>query len=610
MRILTTYFIIIFLGASIYCQDTKQCLKIDFESLGSTTLYEGLPINKQFFDVYGVTFELENGNIPVLAQVGGSVAFAFSSANGFDTPAPDQNVGRFFITDDGTTNSLVATPLIVRFEDPVDSVAAQVLDMDFDEIFTVTARDKNDKVLLTKTIKAGDAGTGDGIATVFGFNMPGCAGTIYSLKFQGTRTVSGGFGFAMDNFSFCFSGIDLENSIDYDVEVPTCISPKGSIRLINRGSYDVLYSLDKVLYTKFDAIPDLIAGTYQIFIKSSDEGCDAQITVEIPEPIYPKIIDSVLAQTTCGQTNGSIRVLAVGDSLRYSIDKRNFSINNSFTGLPPGNYQVNIINKLGCKDSIEVVINASTPVVFSSIATTLDKCKGATGTIKIDMATVGNYSYFINDKEIQKPEAALLTAGSYKVTVRDNLGCKLDSTVVIEATPTLIFANISAIPTKCNEQNGEISFSINAGESQLSYFLNDREILDTAVVNLDWGQYSLLIKDEYDCELRTTIDVERDKCPVYLPNIINGNPSSVNNRFVIKTLDDYNLNILKYRIYDRWGNLVYSAGVFNVHTDDAYWWRGSFNGLDAETGVYTYIIDVLHPNGDVEYMSGDVSLIR
>lgn len=61
---------------------------------------------------------------------------------GSDTPAPNQNIGTFFITDDGKLLGLGSIPLIVRFNNPVDSVSAIILDMDFDETFTVEARDE------------------------------------------------------------------------------------------------------------------------------------------------------------------------------------------------------------------------------------------------------------------------------------------------------------------------------------------------------------------------------------------------------------------------------------------------------------------------------------
>lgn len=602
--VLTSLFI-----ANTYSQGSNQCVKIDFESIENETLYEGLPIGNQFFDKYGVSFQLENGAIPLLAQVGGTTASAFGSNYGNDTPAPGQNVGKFFITDDGklATSNLIAIPLIVNFDNPVDSVAADVLDMDFDEIFTVTARDKNGNTLLTKTIKAGEVGTGDGIATTFGFNMPGCKGSIYSLKFQGTRQVSGGFGFAMDNFTFCFSGIDIENAIEVAVVEPNCIDTLGKVTLTNNGDFDLKYSLDSIEYLNFSQISSLGAGSYKFYIKS-DDGCGAQIDVNIPELIYPNIQNTLISKTRCGLNNGSILINTNDDQLRYSLDNKPFVTTSIFENLAPGNYTVVIKNELECTDTLKTVIQPSIPVVISALKNSKDICKKNTGTIDIDMLTTGNYFYFLNDREISSPRVDSLKAGEYKITVKDDKGCTLDTIITISSTPDIILSNIVSTPSDCTDQNGAISISVFASGSATTSYINNQEIVDNSLSNLSPGVYELKVVDEYGCEVRSNIDVERGKCPVFLPNIINGNSTSFNNFFNMKTLDDYDLAIIKYRIYDRWGNLVFISGGFSIH-DDGNWWDGYFKTKKAESGVYAYVIEVKHPNGEIDYLKGDVTLI-
>jgi hypothetical protein len=592
------------------CQDTKQCLKIDFESIGTTNLYEGLPINNQFFNEFGVTFELEDGRPPLLAKVGGTTPFAFHSNWGSDTPKPEANVGNYFITDDGLVTVLKATPLIVRFENPVDSVSAEVMDMDFDEVFTVTARDKNDNVLLTKTIKSGDPNTGDGAATLFGFNMAGCLGTIYSLKFEGTRQVSGGFGFAMDNFSFCFSGIDLENSIRYAVEDPTCVNPKGTITLLSNGTYEVLYSLDKINYSTLGDIKDLGPGTYQIHVKSADEGCDAELEIEIPDLTYPEIENVPTVQTTCGRSNGIISIDADDPNVLYSINASPFTNNRIFDNLSPGDYTIVIKNDLECRDSLNVSISPSVDVEIAAITSTKDLCKSGNGSLALDMATMGNYRYYLDNVEILESEKSNLKAGLYKITVRDDKGCVLDTFVNILPTPEISIASIISHPTKCNEMTGQLKLVVTAGDSQLEYFLNGKRIDEPSdIKNLDWGQYEIVVRDEYGCELRNIADVERDKCAIFLPNIINANSTTGNNKLILNSISDYDFGIVRYRIYDRWGNLIYDAKNFG-RNEDIYLWDGTFNGSPAEVGVYAYIIDVVHPNGESDVLKGDVTVIR
>lgn len=602
------FLILLFLNSlSLFSQESNQCLTIDFETIGNINLYEGLPINNQFLDEYGVTFELENGNIPLLAEVGGTRPFAFSSLFGNDAPSLGQDVGKYFITDDGLVTNLTAIPLIVRFRNPVDSISAEVLDMDFDEIFTVTARDINDNTLLTKTIRAGDLGTGDGVATLFGFNLPGCIGSIYSLKFEGTRQVSGGFGFAMDNFSFCFTGIDIEKSVSFIVDPPDCNSFLGSITPVSNGNYDLTYSLDNVNFFPFEEIQNLTAGDYHFFLKTVD-GCTAEIDVNIPDLIYPSIENTFTASTTCGKDNGVIEILAVGNGLQYSIDNQPLTDENTFSNLSAGSYMIVVQNNLECNDTIIAIISPSFPVIISTLVTEKDFCKKETGSLEIKMETIGEYRFFINEIQISETKIDSLAAGTYDINIKDDFGCSIDTFIVIDTTPDIIIAEVKATPADCRESNGEISFTVTAEDSDLLIFLDEKEIYTNTVEGLSWGEYDLLIRDEYGCEVTTRIDVERNKCPFYLPNIISGHTSSANNNFIIKTLADYNLNVIKYRIYDRWGNLVYISGGFSVH-DNGHWWNGYFKDKEAVSGVYCYVIEVQHPNGDVEFVSGDVTLI-
>jgi hypothetical protein len=73
-----------------------------------------------------------------------------------------------------------------------------LLDIDFDETWTIQARDAANAVLSTITLTAGGPNTGDGVATPWSFGQ--ATANITSLRFKGTRTTAGGFGLGFDNF--------------------------------------------------------------------------------------------------------------------------------------------------------------------------------------------------------------------------------------------------------------------------------------------------------------------------------------------------------------------------------------------------------------------------
>lgn len=204
--------------------DTLGCAILDFETIPGETPVEGLLISTQFFDSLGISFSLENGELPRLAKVG-APATAFGGAFGPDTPAPGQNIGSFFLTDDGVLSGLNAPPLIVSFAFPIDTASGSVLDIDFDETFTVEARDSSGQILEQVIIMAGDPGTGDALATFWSFSRD--TADIYSIRFVGTRNAPGAFGLGFDNFTTCAPG--RVTSIEASVIAPTYLPQNCSI---------------------------------------------------------------------------------------------------------------------------------------------------------------------------------------------------------------------------------------------------------------------------------------------------------------------------------------------------------------------------------------------
>jgi hypothetical protein len=124
---------------------------------------EGLVIDTQFQASEGVTFSLEGGGAPQIAEVGAPrAAFAGPpNSTGDDNPLSGQSIFGFFLTDDGMVGGLVAPPVIVEYDPPTRAASGVILDIDFDETFTIELRDGTDTVLDTIVIVAGVPGTGD-----------------------------------------------------------------------------------------------------------------------------------------------------------------------------------------------------------------------------------------------------------------------------------------------------------------------------------------------------------------------------------------------------------------------------------------------------------------
>ena len=242
MRYLALLLSILFLSAGdALAQGSVGCATIDFEFIPGTSPEDYLPIDTQFEEALGITFSLEDGTAPQLAEVGG-VTSAFEPN---DTPNPGQGIGTYFLTDDGfLTSAAEPSPLIVDFSLPVDRASGVVLDIDGSETFTIQARDAADNVLEEIVINGGDDGTGDGVATTWSFSRE--AADVVSIRFQGVRP-SGRFGLGFDNFTTCAPDRELPavcTPLDFET-VPGGTAAEGlEINTQFEDAFGVAFSLE------------------------------------------------------------------------------------------------------------------------------------------------------------------------------------------------------------------------------------------------------------------------------------------------------------------------------------------------------------------------------
>lgn len=190
-----------FLGTTLLAQTNI----ITFETLpDGTRLGGGTVIANQFLASHGVRFQFEDGSYPLIRVVGGNnngrpTAFhGWPNGTGDNTPAPGQNIGTRFLTDDGEVGAPPA-PLIVSYARPVDSASGYILDIDFDEAWDVEARSAANQVVARVHLQAGTPLTGDGIATPWSFRRP--AADIQSIRIRYTGDTNANVGLAFDNFS-------------------------------------------------------------------------------------------------------------------------------------------------------------------------------------------------------------------------------------------------------------------------------------------------------------------------------------------------------------------------------------------------------------------------
>jgi len=106
---------------------------------------------------------------------------------------------------------------------------------------------------------------------------------------------------------------------------------------------------------------------------------------------------------------------------------------------------------------------------------------------------------------------------------------------------------------------------------------------------------------------REVLVTELYACPEELfgvPNVFSPNGDGVNDVLELK-MSPIIQDIVSFRIFDRWGAVVYQ-------TDDRYdGWDGTLNGRLLNDGVFLYVLEVVCPlSGEVIMKRGDITILR
>jgi gliding motility-associated-like protein len=115
------------------------------------------------------------------------------------------------------------------------------------------------------------------------------------------------------------------------------------------------------------------------------------------------------------------------------------------------------------------------------------------------------------------------------------------------------------------------------------------------------------VGNEAGCKVHDSVFVDILEGYVTIPNAFAPNGDGLNDLFFIITNGD--VTVHTFRIYNRWGELVYEYGG---DADATNGWDGTFRGKMQDPGTYTYVYDVTTDDHSKQHFkgTGSVTLIR
>ena len=122
-------------------------------------------------------------------------------------------------------------------------------------------------------------------------------------------------------------------------------------------------------------------------------------------------------------------------------------------------------------------------------------------------------------------------------------------------------------------------------------------------------RYEFIAMNQYGCEVSQLVVVDVTK--PRRANAATGftpNGDGVNDNFYIQGGDKVE-HVTMFRVYDRWGELVFEGTNMEVNNAQQGW-DGTYRNKPCTSGTYLWYAEVLFKDGETKVLRGDVILLR
>ncbi len=415
--------------------------------------------------------------------------------------------------------------------------------------------------------------------------------------------------------------------VDIDFNHPLCAGDaNGAIRVTASGGTGN-FTFTWTGTTATGAVAEqLSAGTYMVTV-ADDNNCATTRTIELIDnpPMTGGILDALSVEPSCaGIRNGAMTASISGGSPPYIYNWDGFTRTDSTIQTLGGGWhylEVRDINNCAVRDS--AFLNEPPGPRFELVPFEPISCFGATTTLEIDTVygNGGPFSYSINNGPAFPLSETTEVIGDLPlvITIYDAIGCSED-TIITLTQPEEIVVDLGP------DQRIDLGDSLRLGaQSIYSVFAVDSLIwtVDQPDATLSctdcsdpWLQavresvVSLEVVDENGCSGYDEMIVSVDKTRrIYIPNAFSPNDDLINDELKIFAGKGVDL-IQTFRVFDRWGNMVFEALNVIPSVVGSAAWDGTFKGQKLNPGVFTYSAYIKFADGkEIPYI-GEIQLLH
>jgi len=389
------------------------------------------------------------------------------------------------------------------------------------------------------------------------------------------------------------------------------------------GPYSFLWNTG----ARAEDLSALAAGTYSATVTDS-HNCVDSISAVVGENNPLGLSFNTIPVNCFGENTGSIQTLISGSSgnISFQWNGPNDFISNEKnpSDLVAGLYVLSLQDNDGCALTDSILVEQPAAPLMGQPEVEDISCPGLRDG-RITLFPEGGtppYSFSLNGEPFFTGGSFnALEEGFYNITTKDANGCLRNTGDLFITDPDPILLDLGPDTTINFGQSVRLIPDIR-NVSDLTALTYHWTANDTAaiIVRPNWRRPTVTVQDPTTFRLRVTnsngctatdlINVfVRKTRYVIVPTGFSPNGHLANRFLHVHGSSLLNPQIKLFRVFDRWGELLYQATDFAVN-DLSVGWDGTFKGKEMPSGVYVWYLEVEFEDGLKQVLKGNTTLIR
>ncbi|HEY3404541.1 MAG TPA: SprB repeat-containing protein [Ohtaekwangia sp.] len=254
------------------------------------------------------------------------------------------------------------------------------------------------------------------------------------------------------------------------------------------------------------SISNVPAGNYSVTV-SDATGETVDLSAVVNQPGAIAVSGEVVNPSCSGNSDGKITLAVSGGSEGYSYVWSTGATSKDLTGLIAGTYSVTVKDSTGCSTQKAFTLTNGNQILVSATSV-LPTCSQSNGSINITITGgTAPYTYTWSNGATTE-DITNAPAGSYKVTVKDGLGCTTEFSYILRENNTLRLNAVVAQANCLNEPTGSIDLIVTGGTAPYTYIWSNGATTED-LSGLVSGLYKVTVTDQNGCSATLQMNVSK-----------------------------------------------------------------------------------------------------